>query len=146
EATPERVADLAAGLKLRAYRFDRYKTEKKNGDGGEPEKFSVTLAVPDKAALDRAIAARLPAVEGTLLARDLVNEPANVLGTEEFAERGRQLAELGVTVEVLDEARMRKLGMNSLLAVAQGSARPPRLVVMQWSGGRKGTAPIAFVG
>ncbi|HHY50352.1 MAG TPA: leucyl aminopeptidase [Alphaproteobacteria bacterium] len=146
DATPERVADLAAGLKLRAYKFDRYKTQKKNGDNGEPERLSVTLAVADKPASDKAIAARLPAVEGTLLARDLVNEPANVLGTEEFAQRAGELARLGVTVDVLDEGQMRKLGMNSLLAVSQGSARPPRLVVMQWSGGRKGAAPVAFVG
>src|SRR5690606_24946828 len=64
----------------------------------------------------------------------------------EFAERAQALAALGVTVEVLDEKQMRKLGMNSLLAVSQGSARPPRLVVMQWAGGRKGAAPVAFVG
>src|SRR5690606_8984661 len=50
------------------------------------------------------------------------------------------------TVEVLEERQLRKLGMNALLAVAQGSARPPRLVVMQWSGGKRGTAPVAFIG
>jgi leucyl aminopeptidase len=145
-ATPERVADLAAGMRLRHYRFDRYKSRKPESDGSEADKLLVTLHVASKAAADRALEARMPAVEGTLLARDLVNEPANVLGTEEFAERAAKLADLGLLVEVLDERQMRKLGMNSLLAVAQGSARPPRLVVMQWQGGRKGTAPIAFVG
>ena len=141
---PERVADLAAGLRLRHYRFDRYKTARK--DNGDPAKLVVTLHVATKAAVDRAIEARMPAVEGTLLARDLVNEPANVLGTVEFAERAIRLGDLGLLVEVLDEKQMRKLGMNSLLAVAQGSARPPRLVLMQWAGGRKGTAPVAFIG
>ncbi|HQZ13987.1 MAG TPA: leucyl aminopeptidase [Devosia sp.] len=143
DAPAERVADLAAGLRLRHYRFDRYKSAKPDA---EPEKLLVTLHTASKAALDRALVQRMPAVEGTLLARDLVNEPANVLGTVEFADRAKELAALGVTVEVLDEKQLRKLGMNSLLAVSQGSARPPRLVVMQWLGGKKGEAPVAFVG
>jgi leucyl aminopeptidase len=143
-ATPERVADLAAGLRLRHYRFDRYKSRKPDDNGDV--RMQVTLHVANKAATDRALEARMPAVEGTLLARDLVNEPANVLGTEEFAERAAALAEYGLTVEVLEERQLRKLGMNALLAVAQGSARPPRLVVMQWSGGKRGTAPVAFIG
>jgi leucyl aminopeptidase len=145
DAPADRVADLAAGLRLRHYRFDRYKGPKPDSDA-DADRLSVTLHTSAKAALDRAIAQRMPAVEGTLLARDLVNEPANVLGTVEFAERAQALASLGVTVEVLDEKQLRKLGMNSLLAVSQGSARPPRLVVMQWAGGKKGVAPVAFVG
>ena len=144
DATPERVAELAAGLSLRHYRFDRYKSRK--SDAEEPGRLEVSLRVASKPAADRAIAARMPAVEGALFARDLIHEPANMLGTVEFADRMKALSEHGLSVEVLDEARMRKLGMNSLLAVAQGSARPPRLVVMRWNGGKKGTAPIAFVG
>jgi leucyl aminopeptidase len=144
-AAPERVADLAAGLRLRHYRFDRYKSGRKD-EGAEPERLAVTLHVEGKAAVDRAIEARMAVVEGTLLARDLVNEPANVLGTLEFAERAEALKELGVLIEVLDEKQIKKLGMNALLAVAQGSSRPPRVVVMQWMGGKKGEAPVAFVG
>ena len=147
DVTPERAADVAAGLRLRHYRFDKYKSQKpRNGDNGEPAKLAVTLHVADKAAADKAIADRLATVAGTLLARDLVNEPANVLGTLEFAAEAEKLVGLGVAVEILDDKQMRKLGMNSLLAVAQGSDRPPRLVVMQWNGGKKGVAPIAFVG
>ena len=145
DATPERIADLAAGLRLRHYRFDRYKSKKPNGET-EPERMAVTLHVASKAAVDRAIAARMPAVEGALLARELVNEPANELGTVEFAERAAALKDVGVGIEVLEERQLRKLGMNALLAVSQGSARPPRLVVMQWNGGGKAEAPVAFVG
>jgi leucyl aminopeptidase len=144
--TPELGADLAAGLRLRHYRFDRYKTQKAESDENEPPRLTVTLHFAGKAALDRAIAARMAAVEGTLLARDLINEPANVLGTEEFAEHAKALTEFGLKVEVLDERQLKKLGMDSLLAVSQGSDRPPRVVVMQWSGGKAGTPPIAFVG
>ena len=146
DATPELVADLAAGLRLRHYRFDRYKTRKADGDENEPRKLTVTLHYANKTRLDRAMAARMAAVDGTLLARDLVNEPANVLGTEEFAAEAKALAEFGLKVEVLDERQLGKLGMNSLLAVAQGSERPPRVVVMQWAGGKAGTPPVAFVG
>ena len=81
-----------------------------------------------------------------MLARDLVNEPANALGPVEYAERIEKLREYGIEVEVLDEKRMAELKMYALLGVAQGSPRPPRLVVMRWNGGAEGEAPVAFVG
>jgi len=80
------------------------------------------------------------------LARDLVNEPANVLFPTEFAARAKELTKLGVKVEVLGEKAMEKLGMGALLGVGQGSIRESQLVTMQWMGGEKGEAPVAFVG
>ena len=144
EATPAAVAELAAGLRLRHYKFDKYKSRKKDDD--TVEEITVTLHVADPAAADAAIAARQPAVEGQILARDLINEPPNVLGTVEFADRAAALAGLGVEVEVLGQGELEALGMYSMLSVSQGSARPPRLVVMRWNGGDPGTAPVAFVG
>ncbi len=138
------VAELAAGLRLRQYRFDKYKT-RRNGDKS-PETVTVTLYVTDPAAADGAIADRGAAVDGTLLARDLMNEPPNVLGTEEFAAKAAELSSLGVAVEALGEPELRSLNMSALLAVAQGSARPPRLVVMRWTGRKPDDAPVAFVG
>ena len=144
EATPAAVAELAAGLRLRTYRFDKYKNRKKDE---EPDaELAVTLHVADPAATQAAIEARMPAVDGQILARDLINEPPNVLGTVEFAERAAELGKLGVTVEILGNDEMEALGMRSLLAVAQGSRRPARLVVMRWSGGDPTAAPLAFVG
>jgi len=144
-ATPAGLAEIVAGLRLRHYRFDRYKSAKKEADA-EPKSIAVTLHVDDPVATAAAIADRGATVDGTLLARDLVNEPANVLGTLEFAERAARLAELGVEIEILDEPKLQALGMNALLCVSQGSARPPRLVVMRWTGGNAGEAPLAFVG
>jgi leucyl aminopeptidase len=144
DATPEAVADLAAGLRLRHYRFDKYKTRKP--EDTQPDALSVTLHVTDPPATDAAIAARMPVVEGTLLARELINEPANLLGTLEMAERAAGLAELGVAIDILDEPALRALGMNAMLGVAQGSVRPPRLVVMRWQGGEVGAPPLAFIG
>jgi len=141
------VADIAAGLRLRQYKFDKYKTKKTPEDeNGASDTLTITLHVDAKPAVDKAIADRMAVVDGTLLARDLVNEPPNVLGPVEFAEIARDLSKLGVDVDVLTPDELEKLGMGSLLAVAQGSVRPARLVVMQWHGGRKKDAPLAFVG
>ena len=83
-------------------------------------------------------------VDGVIIARELVNEPPNVLYPEEFARRASQLRKLGVNVEVLDVKAMTKLGMGALLGVAQGSARPGRTVIMRWNGGKKGDAAGRF--
>jgi leucyl aminopeptidase len=145
ELTPPAIAEIAAGLTLRHYRFDKYKS-KKDEDNGEPQTLTVTLFVAGKAAVDKAIAERMATVRGTLLARNLINEPANVLGPVEFAAEAEKLSVLGVEVEILHPSDMAKLGMNSLLCVAQGSPRPARLVIMQWRGGNPDDAPVAFVG
>lgn len=140
------VAALIGGLKLRHYNFDKYKT-KSDGEGeSEPKALTVTFHVADKPATDKALKDRLPVVEGTLLARDLVNEPPNVLGPVEFAEKAAQLTDLGVEIDILTPKEMEKLGMGALLGVAQGSVRPARMVIMRWNGGKKADKPLAFVG
>lgn len=142
-AEPAAIAELAAGLRLRHYRFDKYKTARADEI---PARMTITLHVADSKAADAAIADRGATVDGTLLARDLVNEPANTLGTVEFAARAQELAKLGIEVEVLEQDELEKLGMGSMLCVAKGSERPPRLVIMQWQGGKAGDKPLAFVG
>jgi leucyl aminopeptidase len=141
----DQAAAVATGIRLRAYRFDRYKTKKKDGDEGGL-RADVSLAVEDVSAARKAFAPDSHVVDGVNLARDLVNEPPNVLYPEEFARRAGELGKLGVDVEILDVKSMTKLGMGALLGVAQGSARPGRTVIMRWNGGRRGEAPVAFVG
>jgi leucyl aminopeptidase len=142
---PEQVADLALGAQLRAYAFDRYKTKRKDGEE-KPAPTRLALAVANTAAAQRAWGARSGLADGVVLARDLINEPANVLYPEEFAKRCSELKKLGVVVEVLDVKAMEKLGMHSLLGVGQGSARESRTVIMRWNGGKKGDAPVSFIG
>ena len=142
---PDSLAELALGMRLRAYSFDRYKTKRKEGEE-KPAVTEVTITVANVAPVRKAYAAREAVANGVDFARDLVNEPANVLYPVEFAERALSLKKLGVAVEVLDVAAMKKLGMNTLLGVAQGSENEPRFVVMRWNGGKKGTNPIAFIG
>ncbi|WP_374730192.1 leucyl aminopeptidase [Stappia sp.] len=143
---PELSAAFAMGAKLRAYVFDRYKTKSDDDDKSGAEAKKLTLAVADTKAAKKAWAQADAVSDGTVLARDLVNEPANVLTTVEFAKRAEALEKLGVEVEVLDEKAMKKLKMGALLGVAQGSETPPRLVVMRWNGGKKDADPVAFVG
>ncbi|MBX3554192.1 MAG: leucyl aminopeptidase, partial [Pseudolabrys sp.] len=141
---PEQAADLAMGVKLRGYVFDRYKTKRK--ENGKPADKKVAVAVPDVAAARKAFAPREAVAEGVVIARDLVNEPANILYPEEFARRASTLRKVKVGIEVLDVPAMRKLGMHALLGVGQGSAHASRLVVMRWNGGKKSEAPVAFIG
>jgi len=142
--TPQQASSVAAGVRLRAYRFDRYKTRKKDEEAAPTAPVSV--AVRDVAATRREFAAASHVVDGVLLARELVNEPANVLFPVEFARRAAQLRRLGVKVDILDVKAMTKLRMGALLGVAQGSAHDGRLVVMRWNGGRRGDKPVAFIG
>jgi leucyl aminopeptidase len=151
----DQVAKLALGARLRSYRFDRYKTKAKDDDRSAG--LDVQIACTGPAAAEKAWSVAVGIADGVALARDLVNEPANVLYPVEFARRAAALKKLGVAVEVLDVAAMRRLGMGALLGVGQGSAHEPRLVIMRWNGakagaktgtkaGAKSGEPLAFIG
>jgi leucyl aminopeptidase len=143
------VADFALGMLLRAYSFDTYKTKKNEDDGNGKSRngaVKVTIVTANASEAAKAFKISKAVADGVNLARDLVNEPPNVLGPVEFAAKAQELEKLGVDVEILTETEMKKLGMGALLGVAQGSVRPPRLAVMQWKGGKSGESPVAFIG
>src|SRR5450631_2040154 len=142
---PEQAVAVASGVRLRAYKFDRYKTKKKDGEDAALH-ADVSLAVADVAAARKAFTPSAHIVDGVIIARELVNEPPNVLYPVEFARRASELRKLGVDVEILDVKAMTKLGMGALLGVAQGSTQPGRTVIMRWNGGKRGEQPVAFVG
>ena len=135
-----RPEEIALGVALRGYGFDDHKTKK--GDPFGPATFMCTK--PEEAEV--AAAPRIAVAEGVHFTRDLVNEPANVLTTTEFAKRLEALRDLGVEVEVLEEKALEKLGMRALLCVGQGSDSPSKVVIMRWKGGAKGAAPLALIG
>ncbi len=141
----EQIAQLALGARLRAYRFDRYKTKRKEGEE-HAEKVELNFACANPTAAERAWRRVEGIGDGVVMARDLINEPANVLYPAEFARRALGLRKLGVAVQVLDVTAMRKLGMGALLGVGQGSGHESKLVVMRWNGGKRGANPIAFIG
>jgi leucyl aminopeptidase len=146
--TADDAGQVALGIKLRAYKFDRYKTKKKaDEDDAKAPAIDIKIAVEDVAAAKKAWTAASGIGDGIVLARELVNEPPNVLFPVEFARRASELKKLGVQVEVLDEPAMKKLGMGALLAVGQGSERDSRLVIMRWNGAKKKSdTPVAIVG
>ncbi|MCF3973125.1 leucyl aminopeptidase [Paracoccus salsus] len=114
--------------------------------GPVSEKARVTFMARDPESLAKTAQAAAAVAEGVFFTRDLVNEPANILTTTDFADRLQAMEEIGLTVEVLDEDELRQLGMRALLAVGQGSASPSKVVVMRWNGGAKDAPPLALVG
>jgi leucyl aminopeptidase len=143
QLSPDQAAAAAQGAVLRSYRFDRYRTKEKPDD--KPKLAQLDVLVADPGAARRAWEPRRAVARGVEITRDLVTEPPNVLYPAEMAERCRKLLELGLEVEVMGPKELEELGFGALLAVAQGSAREPRLVVMHWRGA--GTEkPICFVG
>lgn len=145
ELSARHIAQLISGMHLRHYSFDKYMAQIKDDDAA-PKILSIVLHVTEKRDVDKATIPAMARTHGTLLARDLVNEPPNVLGPVEFAKAAKSLSSLGVEVEILTPTEMKKLGMESLLCVGQGSTRPSRLAIMTWNGGKKSDQPIAFVG
>lgn len=134
-----RAAEIALGLALRGYRFDTHKSEESDPIG------AVTFMVSKPEEVAKSAAPMAAVAEGVFFTRDLTNEPANVLTTEDFAARLAAMAELGLEVEILEEADLARLGMRTLLSVGQGSDSPSKVVVMSWNGGGS-EAPFALVG
>ncbi|THD82967.1 leucyl aminopeptidase [Aliigemmobacter aestuarii] len=135
-----RAAEISFGLALRSYEFTPHKTGEQKPAGP----VTMMVAKPESVAAEAKPMAAL--AEGVFFTRDLVNEPANVLTTYDFAARLAAMHELGLEVEILEEEELTKLGMGALLGVGQGSESPSKVVVMQWKGGKKGEAPLAIVG
>lgn len=142
--TPVDVAAFMHGMRLRSYRFDKYRTKQKDAD--LPTVTKVTMVCDDTAAAEEKFARLQSLADGVFLTRDLVSEPPNTLFPEEFANRASELAKLGVEVNVLGEAEMTKLGMGALVGVGQGSERESKLVSMKWQGGAPGDPWLAVVG
>ena len=135
-----KTAEVAMGIALRSYSFADYLSEK-NGDKG-----AVTVMADKPEDAEASFAPMGAVADGVCFTRDLVNEPANILTTSDFAKRLGEMKKLGLEVEVLEEKDLEKLGMRALLGVGQGSESPSKVVVMQWKGGEKDEAPFAFVG
>ena len=145
DASAQSAAHAALGVRLAAYRFDRYRTTEPADK--KPSITTVRIAADSPDAAAAAFSPLSALAEGVTFTRDLVSEPANILYPAEFARRVKALERLGLEVEILGEAEMEELGMGSLLGVGQGSRRESQLVVVQWKGASDPSAqPVAFVG
>ena len=128
------------GLKLKSYEFNLYKSKNKRRNVlvnviGSNNKTSNSDQIKFKAL-----------EEGTFYTRDLVSEPGNVLHPDEYAKRINSLKKNGLKINIYDEKKLKKLGMNALLGVGQGSIRGSYLVTIEWNGAKNKSAPLAFVG
>jgi len=127
------------GVKLKSYVFEKYKTKK--------NKKTISISVIGKNIPSQKDQIKFRALEdGTFYARDLVSEPGNVLHPDEYAKRINTLKKFGLKINIYDDKKLKKLGMNTLLGVGQGSIRGSYLVTMEWNGSREKSKPLAFVG
>ena len=127
------------GLKLKSYAFHKYKTKKNKNN------ISIYISGNNKPSLKDQI--KFHAIEeGTFYTRDLVSEPGNILHPDEYARRLNSLKKDGLKINIYDEKKLKKLGMNTLLGVGQGSIRGSYLVTMEWNGLNDKSKPLAFVG
>ena len=140
----EVAINLAYGALLKSWRFEKYFTKKEKDELFSPKKLTLVTSQPKEA--EKAFAPLSSVAEGVFLTRSVVSEPANVIYPETFAKVAEGLKKDGVKVEVLDEKELKKLGMNALLGVAQGSVKSPKVVVMRWEGSNKKDAPLAIIG
>ena len=128
------------GLKLKSYEFTKYKSKK------ETEIITLNI-IGNKNTLTAGQKLKFKALEeGTFFARDLVSEPGNILHPDEYAKRLKSLKKNGLKVTIYNENNLKKLGMNALLGVGQGSVRGSYLVTIEWKGIKNNSKPLAFIG
>jgi leucyl aminopeptidase len=145
---PEQCAQaIAEGAVLGAYRFRKYK------NGGEEESGDIeTLTIVESDA-SKADAIKRGVERGIILAqaanhtRDLANEPANELPPSALADRAQALAkDAGLECDVLDDAKIREMGMGALMGVGIGSTQPPRFIILRYKGNKDSKETLGLIG
>ena len=131
----EAAYEMALGIELGSYSFDKYITKRESKDF--PKLESVCFKVKGKVLSAKEYVPYAALANGVRYARDLTNEPANNLTPIMMAEDIKRLSYLGLEVELLDEKRMKSCGFNLVLSVAQGSENKPRVAIMKWCGNNK---------
>jgi leucyl aminopeptidase len=142
--TSKAVANIAYGILLKSWRFEKYFTKKKPEELLSLKKITFLTPTPDDA--EKTFDTLKKIAEGVFLTRTVVTEPPNVMTPATLSKVAVSLEKDGIKVEVLEAKELQKLGMNALLGVAQGSDKEAKVVVMRWEGGKKGEAPLAFLG
>ena len=134
---------VALGILLGSYNFLNYK---KNKSKQKNTLENVTFLCMEPKIIQEKYNEMVNIAKGVFTARDLVWEPANILFPESFAQQCTQLEKIGVEVTVYDEVKLKKMGMEALLAVGRGSRKSSRVVVMKWLGGNSDNSIMSFIG
>ena len=139
--TNVQLEKLLHGAQLKSYNFDVYKTDKSKSI------LTSLYVVGNKYKKNNLLRNKLKSLlEGVFLTRDLVSEPGNVLHPDEYARRITKLRKFGLKVTVYNQKKLKKMGMNALLGVGQGSIRGSYLVTIEWNGAKNNSKPLGFVG
>ncbi len=137
-------SEFCLGLNLKSYTFNKYKTTNKEKINKKIN-FKVITSNTDRLQSEYKYYDAIK--EGVFLSRDLVSEPPNVLNPKKYSDEIKKLTKLGLKVEILNEVKLKKLGMNALLGVGQGSENETFLVTIKWNGAKNNFGkPLAFVG
>lgn len=146
-AAAEVAECVSEGLILGNYRFDRYKTKKEGEDSpAGVAQFFLQPGNLDHDAVSQGIRQGERAAKAACRARDMANEPGNGWTPSRFAEFGEQLAaKHRLECTIIDKSEMEKLGMGGILGVNQGSAEPPKLVILRYQGAEEGKGPTLML-
>jgi len=137
-------SEFIFGFNLKSYTFNKYKTLNKININ---KKISFKIIAKDKKNLEKKYKYFDAIKEGVFFTRDLVSEPPNVLTPKAYVQEIKKLSKIGLKVKIYNEQQMKKLGLNALLGVGQGSVNESYLVAIEWHGKNKSKdKPLAFVG
>ncbi|MFH1200364.1 MAG: leucyl aminopeptidase [Candidatus Micrarchaeota archaeon] len=143
-SSEQHAAAVAEAAVLSQYRFDKYKTVKE--DCSELAEFFIVVSAVNEKKMAAAVKASEAVANAVNHVRAVLNEPANVITPRSLAAAAKEMArQRGIKCKVLEEADMKKLGMNSLLSVSRGSREPPTFTVLEYEG-RHNARPIVIVG
>ena len=138
------VSQFIFGFNLKSYTFNKYKTQNKEKID---KRIDFKIITKNKEKIEKKYKYYNSIKEGVFLCRDFVSEPPNVLNPETYMKEIKKLSKLGLKVKSYGEKELKKLGMNALLGVGQGSANKSYLVTIEWNGKKNSLKnPLAFVG
>ena len=142
EKNNKNILDFIHGANLKSYNFKKYRTKSTNNF-----KLKIKVISPEYKILNKKYFRYKAIEEGVDLTRNLVSEPPNILHTKRYVETIKKLSSIGLKINIYDENKMKKMGMNALLGVGQGSINKSYLVTIEWKGNKKSKdKPLAFVG
>ena len=146
--SPEIVTQcIVEGAMLASYKFNKYKTGDENKENNLKELYIINADNSIADDMHEGIKIGGALAKGTIMARDLINEPSNIVTPEAIANKAMEIANKhGLEVKILEREDIRKLGMECFLGVAQGSDMPPKLITIKYFGGNKDDEVLGLVG
>ena len=135
------IQNILVGILSKNYFFNNYKQKKQS-----KKITNISLVCSNKNIIKQALKYAESINTGVTETRNLVTTPPNILNPSNFVNQVKKLKKNGLKIEILDETKLKKLGMNALLGVGQGSSNKSYVAIMKWDGAKKNSKPLGFVG